>query len=325
MAKYLITGVAGFIGSNIAHALVAQGQQVRGIDNLSDGRMGNLAGILDQFDLRHADITDDDALRSACTGIDYVLHQAARGSVPRSLADPVGSNHANVVGTLKVLQAARETGVKRVVLASSSSVYGDTPTLPKREDMPCAPISPYAVSKYAGELYAQGFARLLGLETVCLRYFNVFGPRQHPTSQYAAVIPKFIRAMLQGQQPVIFGDGHTSRDFTFVDNVVSANLLACQAPAEKVSGQVFNVATGKSFSLNQLFSLLQQHTGYSGTPSYAPARSGDIKDSLADSSRARQAMGYETLVDFKEGLRRTVEWYRQEFAAAQDAGSRQSA
>jgi UDP-glucose 4-epimerase len=257
--------------------------------------------------------------------MDYVLHQAARGSVPRSLADPVGSNHANVVGTLKVFRAAREAGVKRVVIASSSSVYGDTPTLPKREDMACTPISPYAVSKYAGELYALSFARLLGLETVCLRYFNVFGPRQHPTSQYAAVIPKFIRAMLQGEQPMIFGDGQTSRDFTFVDNVVSANLLACQALGEKVSGQVFNVATGKSFSLNQLFSLLQEHTGYSGAPSYAPARSGDIKDSLADSSRARQAMGYEMLVDFKEGLRRTVEWYRQEFAAAQDAGSRQSA
>jgi nucleoside-diphosphate-sugar epimerase len=286
MAKFLITGAAGFIGSNIAHTLVAHGHQVRGIDNLSDGRMGNLAGIADRFDLRQADITDDDAIRSACMGMDYVLHQAARGSVPRSLADPIGSNHANVVGTLKVLQAARETEVKRVVLASSSSVYGDTPTLPKREDMPCAPISPYAVSKYAGELYAQSFARLLGLETVCLRYFNVFGPRQHPTSQYAAVIPKFIRAMLQGQQPVIFGDGQTSRDFTFVDNVVSANILACQAPAEKVSGQVFNVATGKSFSLNQLFSLLQEHTGYSGAPAYAPSRSGDIKDSLADSSRA---------------------------------------
>jgi UDP-glucose 4-epimerase len=325
MAKYLITGVAGFIGSNIAHALVAQGNQVRGIDNLSDGRIENLAGILDRFDLRQADITDDDALRSACMGMDYVLHQAARGSVPRSLDDPVGSNHANVVGTLKVFQAAREAGVRRVVIASSSSVYGDTPTLPKREEMACAPISPYAVSKYAGELYAQSFARLLGLETVCLRYFNVFGPRQHPTSQYAAVIPKFIRAMLQGEQPTIFGDGQTSRDFTFVDNVVSANLLACQAPAERVAGQVFNVATGKGFSLNQLYTLLQELTGYNSPPAYAPARSGDIRDSLADSSRARQAMGYETLVDFKEGLRRTVDWYRQEFTAAANTGSRQSA
>jgi UDP-glucose 4-epimerase len=325
MSKYLITGVAGFIGSNIAHALVERGIQFSGIDNLSDGRMENLAGIVDRFDFRQADIANDDAIRSACAGVDYVLHQAARGSVPRSLADPEGCNHANVVGTLKVLQAAREAGVKRVVLASSSSVYGDTPVLPKREDQACAPISPYAVSKYAGELYAQSYARLLGLETVCLRYFNVFGPRQHPTSQYAAVIPKFIRAMLQGQQPVIFGDGQASRDFTFVDNVVSANLLACQAPAEKVVGQVFNVATGKSFSLNQLYSLLQELTGYSGTPAYAPPRSGDIRDSLADSSRARQAMGYETLVDFKQGLHKTVEWYRQEFAAAENAGSYHSA
>ena len=313
MAKYLITGVAGFIGSNIAHALVARGEQVRGIDDLSHGRRENLAGILDRLDFRQADITDDDAIRSACAGMDYVLHQAARGSVPRSLADPVGSNHANVVGTLKVLQAARETEVKRVVFASSSSVYGDTPTLPKREDMPCAPISPYAISKYAGELYAQSFARLLSLETVSLRYFNVFGPRQHPTSQYAAVIPKFIRAMLHGEQPVIFGDGQQSRDFTFVDNVVSANLLACQAPAENVSGHVFNVAAGKRFSLSELYSLLQELTGYSGSPSYAPSRGGDVRDSLADNSRARQAMGYETLVDFKEGLRRTVEWYREEF------------
>lgn len=324
MAKYLITGIAGFIGSNIAHTLVAQGHQVRGIDNLSDGRIGNLAGILDRLDLRQADITDDEAIRSACEGVDFILHQAARGSVPRSLADPVGSNHANVVGTLKVLQAAREAGVKRVVLASSSSVYGDTPELPKREDMACAPISPYAVSKYAGELYSQSFARLLGLETVNLRYFNVFGPRQHPTSQYAAVIPKFIRAMLQGEQAIIFGNGQASRDFTFVDNVVSANLLACEAVAEKVSGQVFNVATGKSFSLNQLYSLLQELTGYSGAVKYAPPRSGDIRDSLADSDRARNAMGYEVLVDFKEGLRRTVEWYQQEFAA-ENAGKRQSA
>src|SRR5215813_3057019 len=316
MAKYLITGAAGFIGSNIAHALVARGEQVRGIDDLSDGRRQNLDGIFDQIDFRHADITDDGAILSACAGVDYVLHQAARGSVPRSLAEPIGSNHANVVGTLKVLQAARDKGVKRVIIASSSSVYGETPGLPKREDMACAPISPYAVSKYAGELYAQSFARLLGLETVCLRYFNVFGPRQHPTSQYAAVIPKFIRAMLQGQQPVIFGDGQTSRDFTFVDNVVSANLLACQAPATKVSAQVFNVATGKSYTLSRLYSFLQELTGYRGAPSFAPPRGGDIRDSLADNMRARQAMGYETLVDFKEGLQRTVGWYRQEFASS---------
>ena len=325
MAKYLITGVAGFIGSNLVHALIAQGEEVRGIDDLSHGRGENLAGILDKFDFRQADITDDAAIDSACAGMDYVLHQAARGSVPRSLADPVGSNHANVVGTIKVLQAARQAGVKRVVYASSSSVYGDTPALPKKEDMACAPISPYAVSKYAGELYAQSFSRVLGLETVSLRYFNVFGPRQHPASQYAAVIPKFVRAMLQGEAPVIFGDGQQSRDFTYIENVVSANLLACKAPAEKVSGRVFNVAAGKSYSLNELYSMLQPLTGYQGAASTGPQRSGDVRDSLADTAQAQQAMGYKTLVDFKEGLRRTVEWYRQEFRADGSESNRQTA
>jgi UDP-glucose 4-epimerase len=314
MPKYLVTGVAGFIGSNIAHALLAQGEEVRGIDDLSHGREENLAGIDGKFDFRRADITDDDAVRSACSGINFVLHQAARGSVPRSMEDPVGSNHANVVGTVKVLQAAREAGVKRVVYASSSSVYGDTPVLPKREEMPCAPISPYAVSKYAGELYAQSFSRVLGLETVSLRYFNVFGPRQHPTSQYAAVIPKFVRAMLQGESPVIFGDGKQSRDFTHIDNVVSANLLACKAPAEKASGRAFNVAAGKSFSVNELYALLQELTGFHRPPVHAAPRGGDVRDSLADTSPAQQALGYKTLVDFKEGLRRTVDWYRQEFS-----------
>jgi len=319
MANYLITGVAGFIGSNIAHALVEQGEKVRGIDDLSHGRMENLNGILNKMDFRHADITDDNAIRSACEGVDYILHQGARGSVPRSLADPVGSNHANVVGTLKVLWAAKEAGVKRVVYASSSSVYGDTPVLPKKEEMPCAPISPYAVSKYAGELYAQSFSKVLGLETVSLRYFNVFGPRQHPTSQYAAVIPKFVRAMLQGEQPVIFGDGKQSRDFTYIDNVVSANLLACQAPAERVSGRVFNVAAGQSFSLNELYALLQNLIGYDKPASFVASRSGDVRDSLADTSHAQQAIGYKTLVDFKEGVRRTVDWYRQELGAESTA------
>jgi nucleoside-diphosphate-sugar epimerase len=309
MALYLVTGIAGFIGSNLAHALVARGEQVRGIDNFCHGRRENLEDIGKKIDLREADITDE-AIRSACAGVDYVLHQAALGSVPRSIADPVGSNHANVVGTLKVLQAAREAGVKRVVYASSSSVYGDTPTLPKREDMPGNPISPYAVSKYAGELYAQSFARVLGLEAVSLRYFNVFGPRQHPTSQYAAVIPRFIRAMLQGEQPTIFGDGQQSRDFTYIDNVVSANLLACTAPAKDVSGKVFNVAAGKKFSLLETYEALAELIGFTKPPLFGPPRSGDVRDSLADTARAQQAMGYKTLVDFKEGLNRTVAWYR---------------
>lgn len=284
---------------------------MRGIDNFCHGRRENLESILHRIDLREADITDDDAVRSACTGVDYVLHQAALGSVPRSMADPVGSNQANVVGTLKVLQAAREAGVKRVVYASSSSVYGDTPTLPKREEMPGSPISPYAVSKYAGELYAQSFARVLGLETVSLRYFNVFGPRQHPTSQYAAVIPKFVRAMLQGEQPTIFGDGSQSRDFTYIDNVVSANLLACAAPANKVSGRVFNVAAGRAFSLLQTYHELAEIMGFNQPPLFGPPRSGDIRDSLADTTRAQQAMGYRTLVEFKDGLSRTVQWYKE--------------
>jgi nucleoside-diphosphate-sugar epimerase len=312
MAKYLVTGAAGFVGSNIVHSLLERGEEVRGIDNSSHSRPENIAGIIDKFDFHHGDITDLEAVRSACKGVDFVLHQAALGSVPRSLDDPLATNHANIVGTLTVLQAARTTGVKRVVYASSSSAYGDTPTLPKRESMPSNPISPYAVSKYAGELYAQTFNKVMGLETVSLRYFNVFGPRQHPSSQYAAVIPKFIRMMLNGEQPIMFGDGTQTRDFTFIENVVSANLLACQAPGANVCGKMFNVAAGKMFSLNQLYSMLQELTGFSKPPKYAPARTGDVHDSLADISAAEKAMGYRTLVGFQEGLQRTVEWYRAE-------------
>jgi nucleoside-diphosphate-sugar epimerase len=316
MPRYLVTGAAGFIGSNIVHSLVERNESVRGVDNFSHGRRENIAPILDRFDFRQADITDLDAMRSACEGVDYVLHQAALGSVPRSLEDPLATNHANIVGTLTVLQAARTAKVKRVVYASSSSAYGDTPTLPKRENMPANPISPYAVSKYAGELYAQSFFKVMGVETVSLRYFNVFGPRQHPSSPYAAVIPKFIRLMLSGEQPVMFGDGTQTRDFTFIDNVVSANLLACRAPAAEVCGKMFNVAAGKRFSLNELYSALQQLTGFSTPPTFAPGRTGDVHDSLADTSAAEKAMGYRTLVEFEEGLRRTVEWYRAEFKRA---------
>jgi nucleoside-diphosphate-sugar epimerase len=321
MAKYLVTGVAGFIGSNIAHALIERGEDVRGIDDFSHGRLENIADILGKLDFHEADITDSKAIYSACEGVEYVLHQAALGSVPRSLANPLASNHANVVGTLSVLQAARDTGVRRVIYASSSSIYGDTATLPKRESMPSNPISPYAVSKYAGELYAKSFHRLLGLETVCIRYFNVFGPRQHPTSQYAAVIPKFIRQMLSGEQPTIFGDGQQSRDFTFIENVISANVLACQAPAEKVCGRFFNIAAGKNFNLNEVYSWLQELTGYSQSPQYAPARSGDVQDSLADTTSAQEAMGYRTLVEFKEGLRRTVAWYQRKSARQSESSA----
>jgi UDP-glucose 4-epimerase len=307
---YLITGVAGFIGSNLAHALIERGEQVRGVDNYSHGRRENIAEILDKLDFRQADITDFAAMRSACEGVDFVLHEGALGSVPRSMADPLASNHANVVGTLTVLQAAREARVRRVICAGSSSAYGDTPTLPKRESMASNPISPYAVSKLASELYAQSFHKVMGLETVCLRYFNVFGPRQHPTSQYAAVIPIFIRSMMAGEQPTIFGDGTQSRDFTYIENVISANVLACEAPATCVSGRVFNIAAGKNFSLNAVYSMLQELTGFDRPALFAPPRGGDVRDSLADTSQAMEAMGYKTLVDFKEGLRRTVEWYK---------------
>lgn len=312
MGKYLVTGAAGFIGSNIVHSLAQCGEEVRGIDNFSHGRRENIADILNKFDFIRADVTDLDAVCNACEGVDFVLHQAALGSVPRSLDDPLATNHANIVGTLTVLQAARKTGVKRVIYASSSSVYGDTPTLPKRESMPANPMSPYAVSKHAGELYAQTFYKSMGLETVSLRYFNVFGPRQHPSSEYAAVIPKFTRLMLAGEQPAMFGDGMQTRDFTFVDNVVSANLLACKAPATHVCGRIFNVGAGRQFSLNQLYSLLQELTRFSRVPRYLPARAGDVHDSLADTSAATDAMGYKTLIGFEEGLRRTVEWYRAE-------------
>lgn len=316
MPKYLVTGAAGFIGSNLIHALVARGEQVRGVDNFSHGRRENLAGIAGKIEFLEADITDSDKMLSACHGVDYVLHQAALGSVPRSIANPLASNHANVVGTLNVLEAARRAGVRRVVYASSSSIYGDTPTLPKHEEMPANPISPYAVSKYTGELYAQSFSRVLGLETVSLRYFNVFGPRQHPTSEYAAVVPKFIRAMMHQEQPTIFGDGRQSRDFTYIENVISANLLACTAPAERVSGKAFNVAAGEKFSLLEMYELLKDLTGFGKPPLFAGSRAGDVRDSLADISRADSAMGYKALVNFKEGLRRTVEWYRAEFGAS---------
>jgi nucleoside-diphosphate-sugar epimerase len=314
MAKYLITGVAGFIGSNLAHALIDRGEDVRGIDDFSHGRSENIADILRRFDFREADITNAHAIRSACDGMDYVLHEAALGSVPRSLVDPLATNHANVAGTLSVLEAARDARVKRVVFASSSSVYGNSPTLPKREHMPLNPISPYAVSKCAGELYCHSFYNVLGLETVCLRYFNVFGPRQHPTSPYAAVIPRFIRQMLHNERPTIFGDGQQSRDFTFVENVVSANLLACQSPAHKVCGRAFNIAAGKKFSLNELYSLLLRVTGFDMPPRYDAERCGDVRDSLADTTEAQEALGYRTLVPFAEGLGRTVEWYKSEIA-----------
>jgi len=312
MVTYLVTGVAGFIGSALARAVLAQGDKVRGIDNFSTGNRENLTEILDQIDFRQVDLLDAPAMNDACQGIDFVFHQAAIPSVPKSVLDPVASNRANVDGTLNLLVAARDAKVKRVIYAASSSAYGDTPTLPKREDMTPNPISPYAVAKLAGEHYMISFFRCYGLETVCLRYFNIFGPRQDPSSQYSGVLAKFALQMLKAEPPTIFGDGTQSRDFTYIDNAVSANLLACKAPAADIAGKVFNCATGKRSDLNQTFQILKKLTGYKGEAKYGPERSGDIKHSLADLSRAEKYLGYKPQVEFEEGLRRTVEWYKKQ-------------
>jgi nucleoside-diphosphate-sugar epimerase len=320
MALYLITGIGGFIGSSLARALLSRGERVRGVDNFATGNPENIKEILSRIDFREADILDLDAMHDACAGVDYVLHQAAIPSVPKSVLDPLGSNRANIDGTVNVLVAARDAKVKRVVYAASSSAYGDTPTLPKHEAMRPDPISPYAVAKLASEHYMVSFYRCYGLETVCLRYFNIFGPRQDPSSPYSGVLAKFITQMLRGEQPAIYGDGEQSRDFTYIDNAVEANLLACGAPAERVAGQVFNTATGRRVTLNETFKLLQGLTSYRGQPKYGPERGGDIKHSLADISKAEAALGYKPSVDFEEGLRRTVEWYREEVVGLQTSG-----
>ncbi len=315
MPLYLVTGIAGFIGSSIARELLRRGESVRGLDNFVTGKPENLADLRAHIDFREADLLDLPSVADACRGIDYILHEAAIPSVPRSIKDPIESNRANVDGTLNLLVAARDARVKRLVYASSSSLYGDTPTLPKREDMTPNPISPYAVSKLTGEYYMTSFFRVYGLETVSLRYFNVFGPHQDPTSMYSGVMAIFISKMLAGEQASIYGDGEQSRDFTFVENVVNANLLACHAPVAQVAGKSFNAATNRRITLNETYAQLQKLTGYSGAPKYAPERSGDIKHSLADITRARQYLGYEPTVSFEEGLERTVAWYRQRIAA----------
>jgi nucleoside-diphosphate-sugar epimerase len=309
LARYLVTGAAGFIGRSIAAALLARGDSVRGIDNFITGKRANLVG-LEAMEFLEGDLADPAACEKACAGVEIVFHEAALASVPRSVADPVSTNIACVDATLNLLVAARAAGVRRVVYAGSSSAYGDTPTLPKREDMLPNPISPYAVAKLAGEQYMRVFARVYGLETVVLRYFNVFGPYQDPTSHYSGVLAIFCRKMLAGEQPTMFGDGEQSRDFTYIDNVVHGNLLAAAAPAEKVSGQMMNLATGTRITLNQTFEILRDLIGYSGSPAYAEGRTGDIRDSLADIRLAGELLGYQLVVDFREGLRRTVEWYR---------------
>jgi len=305
----LVTGGAGFIGSSLVRALLARGDRVRVIDNFFSGKRENLTEVAGSIELIEGDVRDEAALASALAGVDVVFHQAAIPSVPRSLAEPIASHEANATATLKLLYQAKRAGVRRVVYAASSSAYGDTPTLPKVETMRPAPLSPYAVSKLAGENYCQVFAGAYGLETVCLRYFNVFGPRQDPRSEYAAVIPRFVTAGLEGRGVTIYGDGTQSRDFCFIDNTVEANLGAADAPAADVSGRVFNVACGAATSLNDVVRLLSEMLGKDIPINYAPGRVGDVKHSLADINEARTRLKYRAAISFGEGLKRTVAWY----------------
>ena len=305
--RYLVTGGAGFIGSNTVDELVRRGHSVTVLDDLSAGKEANLSGVRDKINLIHGTITDRPALEKACRGADYVLHLAARTSVPRSVKQPLETNEINVDGTLNVLVAARDAGVRRVVFASSSSIYGDTPTLPKHEEMTPAPISPYGVSKLVGELYGRVFHRTYGLDFVALRYFNVFGPRQDPGSPYSGVLSLFITAMRDGGQPFVFGDGEQSRDFTFVQNVVTANLQASETPG--IGGHAFNLGTGSRYTLNYTLQLLEQFAGRPAKAKYGPPREGDIRDSQADVCRATQAFGYKPQINFEEGLRKTWDWY----------------
>lgn len=312
MARYLITGIAGFIGSTLAHTLVEQGHSVSGIDNLSTGRMENIEDILSSIDFDVADLQDAAAMRSACEGVDYVLHQAALASVPRSVKDPVTSHESNVNGTLNLLVAARDARVKRIVYAASSSAYGDQAGRAKHEEMSPMPLSPYAVQKLTCEHYIQAFCRVYGMEGVCLRYFNIFGPRQAADSPYSGVIAQFIFKMLAGQTPTINGDGSVSRDFTYVANAVQANILACVAPSSVATGRVFNVGTGHSHTLSDLYNGLASILDFGRAPIYGEVRAGDIPHSLADITRAQTELGYKPTVDFHTGLEKTAAWYVQE-------------
>ena len=305
--QLLVTGGGGFIGSHLVQRLVRDGYRVRVVDNFTTGNRRNLQPVLDDVELVEGDLQSYERAHAAVRGCDVVLHQAAMPSVPRSIQDPLTSNASNVIGTLNVLLAARDSGVRRVVYASSSSVYGATPALPKDESLPALPISPYAVAKLASEGYCRSFTEVYGLETVALRYFNVFGPRQDPLSQYSAVIPNFITAALRGDAPVIFGDGEQSRDFTYVDNVVEANLLAMSAP--DVAGRMYNIALGDRISLNELVASIGEVLGRSLEARYERARPGDVRHSMADTTRAREELGFRVVVDFKDGLARTIEHY----------------
>ena len=307
MSHYLVTGGAGFIGSHLAEELTRRGHTVRVADSLVTGKRANLDHVKG-VEFLEGDLAEPAFAQRAAEGVDYVLHQAAIPSVPRSVKDPIASNRANVDATLNVLVAARDAGVKRLVFAGSSSAYGNTPTLPKREDMPSNPLSPYALQKVVGEQYLQMFTRLYGLETVSIRYFNVFGPRQDPTSPYSGVISVFATALLENRAPMIYGNGEQTRDFTYVANVVDGVLRACEA--QGASGEVINVATGGRISLTQLYRTMRDVVGGSVEPTYGDVRSGDVKDSQADISKAQRLLGYQPIVSFEDGLKRTIEWYR---------------
>ena len=309
--RYLVTGGAGFIGSNVVDELIRRNHSVIVLDDLSSGKESNLTQVADRIDFRLGTITDLATTQKACEGVDYVVHLAARTSVPRSVKDPIESNRVNIDGTLNVLIAARDAKVKRLVYAASSSAYGETPVLPKVETMQPAPISPYGVTKFVGELYAKVFERVYGLETACVRYFNVFGPRQDPTSQYSGVLSRFMLAVLEGKAPVIYGDGEQSRDFTFIENVVDETLRACEAP--EASGRVFNGGTGSRITLNEVIRLLGKISGQAIQVTYDPPRNGDIRDSQADISLAREVLRYEPKVQFEEGLRQTWAWYQRNY------------
>lgn len=306
-SSYLVTGAAGFIGSHIAETLVEQGERVKVLDNFATGKRENLAPFLGRIELIEGDLRNPADVRRAVEGVEIIFHEGALPSVPKSVEDPAGSNESNITGTLNLLIAARDAGVKRVVYAASSSAYGDSPTLPKEETMTPAPLSPYATQKYVGELYCRNFYDLFGLETVALRYFNVFGPRQDPMSQYAAVIPKFITALAEGKPPTIYGDGEQSRDFTYIENVVQANLVA--ARAERAAGEMMNFACGERYTLNEILARLQEIMKTNVQPIFEDPRPGDVKHSLADTRKSRRLLGYTPHISLEEGLERTVAFF----------------
>jgi UDP-N-acetylglucosamine/UDP-N-acetyl-alpha-D-glucosaminouronate 4-epimerase len=307
---YLVTGGAGFVGSNLVHALVGGGARVRVVDDFSTGRRENLEGVLGAIELIEGSLVDPEVCRRSVEGMDFILHQAAIPSVPRSVANPVATHHACTTATLHLLEAAGSSNVRRFIYAGSSSAYGESPTLPKREEMPSRPLSPYAVAKLAGENYCVAWNRMFGLETVALRYFNVFGPRQDPSSQYSAVIPLFVGCGLRNESPTIYGNGEQTRDLTHIDNVVAANLLACIAPASGCAGRVFNVGCGERISINRLWGEISELTGATAKPVYAAERAGDVRDSLASLDEIRSALGFEVVLGLREGLERTLAWYK---------------